>query len=1127
MSGEATCPTCGAPLEGGAPNGLCAVCLFGVGMVPMEADDPGAVDLIAEQPGDVVGRYVLVEKAGEGAFGVVFRAEQQTPMRRVVAVKIIKPGMDSKEVVMRFEAERQALAVMDHPHIAKVHDAGTTPRGRPFFVMEYVEGAPLTEFCDALGMKMTERLELFAEICNAVQHAHQKGIIHRDLKPGNILVSMDDAGVVTPKVIDFGVAKAISIELTEKTFFTVFGRMVGTPQYMSPEQTDLNAVDVDTRSDIYSLGVLLYELVTGHLPIESDRLTTASFDEMRRLIRELDPQKPSQRVANLNEEELRSAAEIRGMEPSKLRRFLSGDLDWIIMKALEKERGRRYDTAQGLANDVVGFLANEPVSAGPPGAAYRVRKFVRRHRVGVIAAVCVVLAVLGGTIGVTTGLILVRNEKNQKEHEHLKLLVQGVWKMREDQPGSREAAMDALGTVGRYDLGRIDLGEEAAGHLQDSARDALVACMMWTDLQASPLWEGLESSWVPAALDEKQQRGVPGFEDGRLEVRDAGSGKVLKTRKPTGSALGGPLRIDPKGKWVGAGFGTPEGWELVMWDWASGAEHGPGVKGVAGAFDFHPGGEGYVIGSPEGILRQIGGDGLQLGPDHALGGVPTTVRFRPDGKAAAAGLSQGGVALVDFESGAVTVSWKELAVSALAWAPEGSGIAVGLKDGSVMIVEEGMAPSLPLEKRHNDRVEQMAWSHDGKLIASGSRDEIRLWDGRQHSLLCEYPAWARMLEFSADDRGLGPVTPEADENSLVVLHVQQSPACQRAIGHPGEAIVAAAWVPEDEEIWKKRPSDPRKVDRVLVTGAADGLRFWNKDGAALRRDPGVRVLPGGIAATHTHLYLAEAHGIFRGEISMTGGRLQVGNAEQLASVEASGQIALSRDGKRLAVACDDEVLMLDAESGARLGSARSSMASTAFVALSPDGNWLAAGTRAGRGVRLWDLAVSGSPPIDLALTGPAKVEFYPLEKHPAKGTVLPPMLLTGDANAYRLWVFTGKAWVPKPKNGKHPSEMANPGGRMATMVFSPRGSVVVVSYNRNNLQVLHPTELRVMTQPRFDKQWPLAMSADGSRMATEAANGRMFIWDLAEVREELLRCNLDWKELIKFKLKEETEPVEP
>jgi serine/threonine protein kinase/tetratricopeptide (TPR) repeat protein len=364
-----------------------------------------------------IGPFRILERIGEGGMGVIYKAEQRSPVRRIVALKVIKLGMDTKEVLARFEAERQALALMSHPNIARVLDAGATETGRPFFAMEFVPGVPLTRYCDDQKLSTRSRLELYFQVCQAVQHAHQKGIIHRDLKPSNILVTLVD-GKPVPKVIDFGIAKATTQALTAHTLYTQTGALIGTPEYISPEQAQTSGLDVDTRTDIYSLGVILYELLTGTLPFDPKALRTASLDGMARMIRENEPQRPSTRLVTIAQ-----AVEPRGSgtgtgsrfgrDTRLLERELRGDLDWVVLKAMEKDRMRRYESAAALGQDIERHLNNEPVLARPPSARYRIGKFVRRHRGAVLAASALAAALLLGIVGTTAGLLRARDQMDK------------------------------------------------------------------------------------------------------------------------------------------------------------------------------------------------------------------------------------------------------------------------------------------------------------------------------------------------------------------------------------------------------------------------------------------------------------------------------------------------------------------------------------------------------------------------------------------------------------------------------------------------------------------------------------------------------------------------------------------
>jgi serine/threonine protein kinase/tetratricopeptide (TPR) repeat protein len=352
-------------------------------------------DMPTENVGSVIGPYKLLQQVGQGGFGVVYMAEQEKPLRRIVALKIIKPGMDTAQVIARFESERQALALMDHPNIAKVLDAGATASGHPYFVMELVKGVPITEFCDKNHFAPEARLNLFGDVCHAIQYAHHKGIIHRDIKPSNVMVTLHD-GVPAVKVIDFGVAKATVQKLTERTLFTAYGQMVGTPEYMSPEQAEMSGLDIDTRSDVYSLGVLLYELMTGTTPLEARRLHQAGFAKMQRLIQEEETPRPSTRLSSLGESATVAAGN-RGLDVKRLVQLLAGDLDCVVMKALEKDRNRRYATPGDFAEDIDRYLRHEAILARPPSTGYRLRKFARRNRGAVLTAGVVLTALIAGT----------------------------------------------------------------------------------------------------------------------------------------------------------------------------------------------------------------------------------------------------------------------------------------------------------------------------------------------------------------------------------------------------------------------------------------------------------------------------------------------------------------------------------------------------------------------------------------------------------------------------------------------------------------------------------------------------------------------------------------------------------
>ena len=497
-----------------------------------------AVTPVAERDPDRIGRYKILERIGEGGCGVVYVAEQTEPVRRRVALKVIKLGMDTKQVVARFEAERQALAMMDHPNIAKVLDAGATETGRPYFVMELVRGIKITDYCDQANLSTKERLDLFIKVCQAIQHAHQKGIIHRDIKPSNILVTLHD-GVPVPKVIDFGIAKATEGRLTDATVYTQLHQFIGTPAYMSPEQAEMSGLDIDTRSDIYSLGVLLYELLAGTTPFDAQELMSLGIDAMRKTIREKEPVRPSTRLATLQGDELTTAAKRRAVEAPKLIHQLKGDLDWIVMKCLEKDRTRRYETANGLMSDLKRHLENEPVVARPPSTAYRFQKMVRRNKLAFVASIAVAATLVLGII--VSSVQAIKARRAQQEAVRQRMAAQDAQaeavaqqqKAEEERKKAREQLRRAewLLYASKLTLAQTDL-ESGNGRLmlhylgecQEDLRGWEYR-YLWNRINAKLTLAGHEDVVSGVAFSPDGQRIATASHDGTAQVWDAVTGR--------------------------------------------------------------------------------------------------------------------------------------------------------------------------------------------------------------------------------------------------------------------------------------------------------------------------------------------------------------------------------------------------------------------------------------------------------------------------------------------------------------------------------------------------------------------------------------------------------------------------
>jgi WD40 repeat protein len=852
---------------------------------PAAADDRSTVNVspVAEGPGARIGRYKLLQKIGEGGMGIVYMAEQEEPVRRRVALKIIKLGMDTKAVVARFEAERQALAMMDHPNIARVLDGGATETGRPYFVMELVQGVPITEFCDKNKLPARERLGLFSQVCHAIQSAHQKAIIHRDIKPSNVLVTLHH-GEPMPKVIDFGIAKATSQKLTEKTLFTNFGTMIGTPAYMSPEQAEMSSMDVDTRSDVYSLGVLLYELLTGETPFPEKRLRSLGYGEMQRVIREEEPERPSNRLSTMDREQRTAVARNRGEELGSLSNLLKGDLDWIVMKCLEKDRARRYETANGLAMDLKRHLENEPVIARPASRAYRFQKMVRRNKLAFGAASAVAVSLI---LGLAVSSVLFVRERRalaseagmfSREKEARHQADEARQQAQAAASRAEAAALEAKTTLSasEFRIGSRLLSEgnssDGLAYLARSFRDNRAneeAPARLASLLASRAW------MVPSIVLDAV-RIAPGSPNWGFVNNDVSSaqfspdGTVILTLTWDGTngaarlwdAQTGRERTKPlmhKGPFRAAQF-SPDGKRLVtktdfnqmlrLWDAETGQPLSePWKYGDSDvAVMFSPDGKRIIGTRADKTARAWDGlTGQPLAGPADPGEGPMAPQRSPDGKIILTTSwdgTNGAALLTEAQSGkALTGPLKHSGVVCSArFSPDGKRVVTASADKTARVwdAQSGLAVTGPLQ--HGDTVISAQFSPDGQRVLTASGDgTARVWDARTGQPLTEplqHPDRLNSAQFSPDGRriltitvdevprlwetvnGLGPL-PECLPHHGRVAAAQFSP--------DGGRIVTASW-DGAARIWDApsgRPlTEPLKHDDSVWTAqfSPDGKR---------------------------------------------------------------------------------------------------------------------------------------------------------------------------------------------------------------------------------------------------------------------------------------------------------------
>ncbi len=1086
-AGQLVAAELGATVRGSDPDRPVATAQPAATVLLPELNQPVAAAVVEEGVGTTLGPYKLREKVGEGGCGTVYVADQEKPVRRRVALKVIKLGMDTREVIARFEAERQALAMMDHPNIAKVLDAGTTEAGRPYFVMELVRGIRITDYCDQANLSTKERLDLFIKVCQAIQHAHQKGIIHRDIKPSNILVTLHD-GVPVPKVIDFGIAKATEGRLTDSTVYTQLHQFMGTPAYMSPEQAEMSGLDIDTRSDIYSLGVLLYQLLTSKTPFDGKELLALGIDEMRKTIREKEPMRPSTRLASLKGDELTTTAKRRSAEAPKLIHQLKGDLDWIVMKCLEKDRTRRYETANGVAADIQRYLNNEPVLARPPSAAYRFQKAFRRNKLAFTAGAVVALAVAGLMVSIVVFSVLFGRQQ-QRTAATLRTSLAGEYLRR-----GQSLCLEGKVTEGLHWLVRsLEQAPADQPNLISVIRQNLGG---WSAVRNRPLSVVYQKALLyAAAYSPVEDRVVLGGMENNAQMYSATTGEPIGQVMPHGNTVNQAM-FSPDGRLIATRCSDGK---ARLWFAADGRPAFPSIGPTQGVTSvaFSPDSRRLLIASADGTAQQWSVDtGQAFGVPLKHGDAVNSARFSPDGRWIATASADKTARLWDSEKGepagpplrhdealnqaVVSPDGQTLAtrganrtvwlwsvskgaliapplrhngvVKALAFSPDSQHLATGSEDGSARLWNMSGEP-IGSPMRHEGGVLAVAYTPDGRRVLTGGRDRTaRFWSADTGEALgqpMEHDGWVAEIHFSRDGSkvlcrtyGHSAAVWSTHLGTAPDVELKEQPLLAGVFSPDGQRVLTGNILGE-ARVWSAETGEP--------TGIVVRHPMWN-----------VAYHPDGL------LFLtAGQDGLVKFWSAATGEPV----GQPLSHAAGVRAAVFSRDGKRLASACFDKTVRLwSLATRQQIGEPLLHPEIVEDVDFSPDDARLVSACGDGK-ARVWSVA-----------TG--RLALPPLEHRSAVlGAVFSPdgrRILTGSRDTTaRLWdAATGQpVGTPMP----HPDWVEE-------VAFSPDGRIVLTGANDGgarlwsavNGQLLGPPVLN--HGPLMDVQF----SPDGRRAITSS-----------------------------------------